>query len=151
MSKRQKTKPFDWSDFQFDQSLPDFERVRRVDLEDAETPADVLSQTRLPSGMIDRQRDLELVPTGRNADGIALRTLAANSQSARIADGRAIPVSLDRVPIKGGIAVVARIGKREIFRSPAMSEEEADLQEAAFHEALSAFASAAAPLLAAQS
>lgn len=139
MSKRSKP-TYDWSDFDFDQSAPDFEPVRRVDLEEAETSAALLSQTRTPDGFIDMNQDAEIVAAGRHHDGTPLHVLQDNSQVARVVARQVHSLDLRRLAVKGGVAVSLRIDGVEQLRSPVMSDEQADLLEARHRRALHGYA-----------
>jgi hypothetical protein len=142
MSKRQKTKPYDWSDFQFDQSAPDFEQVRRVDLEDSETPAALLAQTRPPEGFADMNCDTEIVAAGRNYDGTPLYLRQDNTLAARVVSKQLRSLDMRRLPVRGGVVVSLRIDGVERLRSPVMSEEQADQLEAIHRVTLHAYAAA---------
>ncbi|WP_062223177.1 hypothetical protein [Aureimonas sp. D3] len=140
MSRRQKTKRYDWSDFNFDQSAPDFEPVRRVDLEDSETPADVLAQTRTPAGFVDRERDAQLLPTTRAYDGTPTYLADRNTHAAQVVDGVKASCSMPRIAVRGGVAFSLRLNGVEFLRSKTMSDEEADQSEPGFRAALYALA-----------
>jgi len=142
MSKRQKKKPYDWSDFNFDQSAPDFEPVRRVDLEDSETPADVLAQTRTPAGFVDRERDAQLLPTARAYDGTPTYLADKNTHAAQVIDGVKASCSMPRIAVRGGVAFSLRVNGVEFARSIVMTDEEADRREPFYRASLYAYAAA---------
>jgi len=118
-------------DFDFDQSAP-------VEFEDR--------------SFVDTNLDAEIVQTGTDANGIPFRLSDANSQTARITDGRALAVSVRRVSAQGGLALVAKIRTGdvddEIMRTPPLSAEEVEIREAPFRDAAHAYAKTAEPLYA---
>ncbi len=129
-------------DFQFDQTLPDFEPVRRVDLEDADTPADMLAQTRPPAGYVDMDQSAEIVPAGRDHDGTPRFLRQDGSLLAHVSAGELHSLTLRREPARGGIVVSMRIDGVEVMRSAVMPDEEADHREPEHRAALNAYAAA---------
>lgn len=116
----------------FDQSRPDFE--------DADTAANFLAGARPPAGCIDLDCDTELVPAGRDHEGVALHLKSQGSALARVVRGEVRALSVRRVPVEGGVAIEGRFGGDIAFTSPAMSDEDADRIEFAYRDSLTTFA-----------
>lgn len=117
----------------FDQSRPDFE--------DADTAANFLAGARPPAGCIDLDRDAEIVPAGRDHEGVALHLKSQGSTLARVVRGEVRALSVRRVAVEGGVAIEGRFGGEVAFTSPAMSDEDADRIEPAYRDALTTYAS----------